>query len=187
MVKGGNLLSYVFVSMVVISFVCSVFMGTTHELSQSVVDGCEQSITLVISLLGMMCLWSGIMQIAKESMLQQKIAKFLSPVLRLLFKNLRKDSKAFEYMCMNISANMLGLGNAATPLGLKAMSALKSEGGCGDMASDSMITFVVINTASIQHTPTTVCAMRAASGSNEPFDIIFCVWIVSSFALLCGR
>ncbi len=178
-------MSYIFVFMIGISVVVSVFCGNTQALSQSITDGASEAVTLVISLSGMMCLWSGIMEVAKESGLTDKLASAFSPILKKLFPDLKKDSKAFSYICMNVSANMLGLGNAATPLGLKAMSELDKVR-VGDAATDSMITFVVMNTASIQIIPTTVCAMRASYNSASPFEIIFCVWVTSVLALMVG-
>lgn len=176
------MLSFVFVFMIVVSIVCSLLLGRTAELSQSMMDGASQAVELLIMMSGMMCLWSGVMEVAKECRLTEKLSKLFSPVLRFIFPELDKKSKAFELISMNVSANLLGLGNAATPLGLAAMKELKGDSD-SDVATDSMITFVVMNTASIQLLPTTIGAMRSALGSNAPFDIIFCVWISSVAAL----
>jgi len=134
---------------------------------------------------GMMCLWSGVMEVARKSRLTDKLAKLFSPLLKKLFPDVKKDSKAFQYICMNVSANLLGLSNAATPFGLSAMKELKKDL-LSDEASDSMVTFVVMNTASIQLLPTNVATMRSVLGSTSPFDIIFCVWVTSVIALTVG-
>ena len=176
------MLSFVFVFMIVVSIACSLVLGRTAELSQSMMDGASQAVELLIMMSGMMCLWSGVMEVAKECKLTEKLSKLFSPVLKLVFPELDKESRAFELISMNVSANLLGLGNAATPLGLSAMKELKGDSD-SDVATDSMITFVVMNTASIQLLPTTIGTMRSALGSKAPFDIIFCVWISSVAAL----
>lgn len=178
-------ISYIFAFMIGISVVCGLCFGTSQQVSQAVTDGASQSVELIVSLSGMMCLWSGVMEVAKQSKLTEKLASLFSPLLVRLFPDVKKDSKAFSYISMNISANLLGLSNAATPLGLKAMSELKGDSS-SDVATDAMITFVVMNTASIGLLPTTVGAMRSALGSVSPFDIIVCVWITSVVALAVG-
>lgn len=175
-------MSYIFVFMIVASIVCSFFTGTSQELSASIMDGAASAVELLIMMSGMLCLWSGIMEVAKECNLTQKLARLFAPLLRRLFPDVKKDSRAFECICMNVSANLLGLANAATPLGLTAMKELNKDNK-SDMATFSMITFVVMNTASIQLLPTTIAAMRKALGSQSPFDIIVCVWITSAVAL----
>lgn len=179
------MISYIFVLMIALSVVGSLFLRTTAEVSAAVLDGAESAVELVISISGMMCLWSGIMQIAKEAKLTQKLSKLFAPLLSKLFPDVSKDSKAFSLICMNVSANLLGLSNAATPLGLQAMQELKTQSDT-EVATDSMVNFVVLNTASIQLLPTTVAAMRSALGSHSPYDVIFCVWITSVLALISG-
>ena len=179
------MISYIFVVMIAISVIGSVILGTTAEVSGAVMDGAQSAVELIISICGMMCLWSGIMQVAKEAKLTQKLSKLFAPLLSRLFPDVSKDSKAFSLICMNVSANLLGLANAATPLGLQAMQELKAQSD-SDVATDSMVNFVVLNTASIQLLPTTVAAMRDALGSHSPYDVIFCVWITSVLALFSG-
>lgn len=148
-------------------------------------DGASEAVELLVMMSGMMCLWSGVMEVARKSRLTDKLAKLFSPLLKKLFPDVKKDSKAFQYICMNVSANLLGLSNAATPFGLSAMKELKKDL-LSDEASDSMVTFVVMNTASIQLLPTNVATMRSVLGSTSPFDIIFCVWVTSVIALTVG-
>ncbi len=176
-------MSYIFVLMILASIVCSFFTDTSQQLSASLLDGASGAVELLITMSGMLCLWSGIMEVAQEAKLTQKLAKLFSPLLRKLFPDVKKDSRAFECICMNVSANLLGLANAATPLGLEAMKELNKDNKTS-VATDSMITFVVMNTASIQLLPTTIATMRKALGSQSPFDIIFCVWVTSVIALV---
>lgn len=177
-------MSYIFVFMIATSVVCAFFTGNTQALSDSVITGAEDAVTLIITMTGMICLWSGVMEVAKESRLTDKVSKLLSPLLCGLFPDVKRDSRAFSYICMNVSANVLGIGNAATPLGLKAMEELKTDE--SEVATDSMVNFVILNTASVQLLPTTIAALRASHGSKSPFDIIVCVWVVSVVALAVG-
>ncbi len=179
------MLSYIFAFMIATSVLCSLFLGTQKEMSASLMSGAEEAVQLIITMSGMMCLWSGVMEVAKESKLTNMLAKAFSPLLRKLFPDVKKDSLAFECISMNVAANLLGLGNAATPLGLKAMSELKGES-TSVVATDAMITFVVMNTASIQLLPTTIGIMRSSLGSASPFDIVLCVWVTSAVALALG-
>lgn len=177
------MLNYVWSGLVIISIICSVFLGNTEDLSKSLVDSGASSIELIITMAGIICLWTGIMKIAVESGLTSVFAKVFSPLLRPLFPNLDKDSDAFKSISMNISANLLGLGNAATPFGLKAMEQLHTLNNKADTASNEMVIFVVMNTASLQLLPTTLASLRQSYGSSAPFEIIVPVWISSACAL----
>ncbi|MBR2715910.1 MAG: spore maturation protein A [Ruminococcus sp.] len=179
------MLSYIFTFMVGVSVVFSLIFGSGDDLSRSITEGCGDAVELIITMSAMMCLWSGVMNVAKVSGLTEKISKLCAPILSFIFKDVDKNSKAFSYISMNVSANLLGLGNAATVLGIKAMKELAQDVR-GNVASDSMVTFVVLNTASLQLLPTTIAAMRASYGSDSPFDIIFCVWFTSIIALMVG-
>ena len=167
----------------VLSVVCAALLGNTQELSKAVTDSGAQAVALLIKLAGMLCLWSGVMKIAQESGFTRLIAKVFSPLLRRLFPRLDPDSEVFGSISMNISANLLGLGNTATPFGLKAMRGLHSMSGSTDRATDEMIVFVVMNTASLQLLPTMLGALRQSYGSKEPFEILVPVWISSACAL----
>lgn len=177
------MLNYVWSGLVIISIICSVFLGNTEDLSKALVDSGASSIELIITIAGIICLWTGIMKIAVESGLTSVFAKVFSPLLRPLFPNLDKDSDAFKSISMNISANLLGLGNAATPFGLKAMEQLHTLNNKADTASNEMVIFVVMNTASLQLLPTTLASLRQSYGSSAPFEIIVPVWISSACAL----
>ena len=179
------MLSYVFVFMIVISIICSFFSGSGEVLSQSMIDGASDAVELLIMMSGMMCLWGGIMEVARVSGLTDKLARICSPLLSRLFPDVEKKSDAFSYICMNFSANLLGLSNAATPLGISAMKEL-NYGTDKNTLSNSQIVFIVMNTASLQLLPTTLSALRSIYGSKTPFDITVPVWITSVCALAVG-
>ena len=141
---------------------------------------------LCINLLGTICLWNGIMQIARKTSVMKKLTIILKPLMKLLFPEIDKNSKVYEEISMNMVANILGLGNAATPLGLKAMKSMQKENKKKDTLNNSMITFIVINTASLQLIPTTVIAIRSSMGSINPTQIVFPVWIVTICAAFAG-
>ena len=178
------MLNYIWVFMLVFALISAILTGNSQALSASVLEGASEAVTLLISIAGILCFWSGIMEIAKESGVTKAMAKLFAPILSKLFKNVPKNSSAFEYISLNISANLLGLGNAATPLGLSAMKELKALNHNKPQASDDMLLFVVLNTASIQLIPTTLCAYRQSYGSSAPFEIIPAVWLTSVIALL---
>ena len=177
------MINYLWSGLVIISILCSVFLGNTQNLSNALIESGAESIELIITMAGVMCLWSGIMKIAVESGFTNLIAKLFSPLLRPLFPKLDKNSDAFQSITMNISANHLGLGNAATPFGLKAMEQLHTLNDNKNTASNEMVIFVVMNTASLQLLPTTLATLRRTYGSNAPFEIIVPVWISSVCAL----
>ena len=175
-------MSYVFGVMLTASLAYALVAGNAGTLSQGLMDAAGSAIELLISISGMLCMWSGFMRIAKDCGLIEKLSRLFAPLLRKLYPDVPAESEALRYISMNISANLLGLGNAATPLGLNAMRQLRKLHD-SDTASDSMVTFVVMNTASIQLLPTTVAALRKSCGSQNPFDILICVWITSALAL----
>ena len=178
-------MSYIFGAMFAVSLLFSLMSGDIGALNEGIMDAAESGVELLIAITGMLCMWSGFMRIAKDCGLIDKLARLLRPMMKRLYPAVPPESDAFRYMAMNISANLLGLGNAATPLGLNAMRELRRLDD-GDTASDSMVTFVVMNTASIQLLPTTVAALRRSYGSSNPFDVLVCVWITSALALAAG-
>ena len=180
------MLNIVWPFFIIISFSFAIFSGNLQELNSSIFKSTEDAVNLSINLLGTMCLWSGIMQIVKESSLMEKLAKMIKPAMKFLFPKININSDAYKEITMNIISNILGLGNAATPLGLKAMKSMQKENKQKDTLSDQMIMFIVINTASIQIIPTTVIAIRASLGSNDPTSIIVPVWVATFFAAVTG-
>ena len=169
-----------------LSFVAAVICGRLEELTSGALEGATKAIETCIGLLGSMCLWTGVSKIAEDSGLITVFARLLKPVTKLIFPRLKQNSLAIHSIVMNMVANILGMGNAATPLGIAAMKELKKEGFGTDIATDEMCAFVVINTASIQLIPSTVIALRQISGSQNPTEIVVPVWICSLSALILG-
>lgn len=166
------------------AIICGLITGRLPEVSAAVLDGAGAAVTLAISLCGIMGLWSGLMRVAEECGAVKIMSAILSPVVRFLFRGLEKGGRAVQLISMNLSANILGLGNATTPLGIQAMEAIQQEEQSSDgSASDNMIMLTVLNTASLQLIPATAAALRAARGAERPMEILPCVWIVSAYSL----
>lgn len=180
------MLNIVWPFFIIISFSFAILSGNFENLNSSIFEGANDAVTLSINLLGSLCLWSGIMQIASDSSLVKKLSKLLSPILNFLFPSLITNNKIKKEISMNIIANILGLGNAATPLGLKAMESMQKENPKKDTLSNPMMMFIVINTASIQLIPTTVIAIRNSLNSQNPTSIIFPTWITTILAAISG-
>ena len=173
------MMNAVLVGMLIFSVVSAAFGGNMEALSAATLSGCGEAVTLVISLTGMLCLWCGLMKIAQQCRLTEAVARLFRPLTRLLFPELPAGSPALQAICMNLSANLLGLGNAATPLGLAAMQELQKLNRQKDTASNAMVTFVVLNTASLQLIPTTCAVLRQQAGSAAPMEILTAVWLSS--------
>ena len=180
------MLNIVWPIFIIISFSFAIFSGNLENLNNSIFETTNDAIELSFNLLGSMCLWSGIMNVASSTSLVRNIAKSLNSVLNFLFPDLKNNKKIKKEISMNMVANILGLGNAATPLGLKAMKSMQEENDKKDTLSDSMMMFIVINTASIQLIPTTVIAIRSSLGSNNPTAIVFPTWIATIIAAIIG-
>ncbi len=145
-----------------------VLTGDGELLSKTIVSTTSDTVKLIIELLGMMCLWCGVMKIAERSGLTDKLARLLKPILRRIFKEAGKDDKVLGAIVMNLTANMFGLSNAATPFGIRAMEEMDRINGHKDVASNDMVLFLVLNAACIQFVPTTVVSIRAAFNSGNP-------------------
>ncbi len=177
------MMNYVFPVMIILSFVCAVITGQVNELSASVIEGGTNAVDLLLRLVSMLCLWGGIMEIADKAGVTKAIARLLSPIIKLIFPKIRKEKQALEAISMNITANILGLGNAATPLGLEAMRRLQSINPDVSRASDEMVVFVVMNTAAMHIIPTTVATLRGQYGSASPMSILPASFLTSLCAL----
>lgn len=177
-----NLLWPIFI---IISITYSIFSGNIEHINKSIFESAESAVTFSLSLLGMTCLWSGIMEIATNTKIIEFLSRLLRPLIKFLFPNLDNENSK-KNITMNIIANMLGLGNAATPLGLKAMNDLQKENNNKNKLSDNMMMLIVINTASLQIIPTTVLAIRNSLGAENPSIIIFPVWIATICAAIVG-
>lgn len=169
---------------IIISIVYAIISGNIENLNNSIFESTDSSVNLTLTLLGTTCLWSGIMEIASKTQIIEYLSRFLKPIVNKLFFEL--DGNSYNNIVMNIIANILGLGNAATPLGLKAMQELQKENDNKDELSDNMMMLIVLNTASLQIIPTTIIAIRSSLGATNPTKIIFPVWISTICAGVVG-
>ena len=169
---------------IIISIIYAIYSGNLQELNNSIFESIDSVVNLTLTLIGTTCLWSGIMEIASNTKMQIYLSKILTPIINKVFKNIDIRSKAYNNIIMNIIANILGLGNAATPLGLKAMGELQKENYNKNTLSDNMLMLILLNTASLQIIPTTVIAIRSSLSSSNPSKIIFPVWISTICAAL---
>ncbi len=184
--KGGIKMGLFFLSAAVISVIFGLISGNIAGVSNAVLEESSHAVELSIKLLGSLCFWSGIMEIARKSGFTEAICRLLKPLLGVVFPALKTEKEALGAISMNVAANMLGLGNAATPFGIKAMRELQRLSASGNSATKEMVCFVVMNTASLQLLPTTVAVLRMEAGANEPLDILLAVWFVSACSLLLG-
>ena len=178
------MMNAVFPVLLIFSFVSAVVTGRMSELSSAVIDGAESAVQLLVRLVSMLCLWGGIMEIGEQSGITAIFSKAMYPVVALIFPRLRKEKYVLEAISMNITANVLGLGNAATPLGLEAMRRLQSVNSNTSYASDEMVIFVVMNTAAMHIIPTTVATMRGQYDSADPMEIMPAAFLTSFSALM---
>ena len=177
-------MNYIWCAMIIISIIVSIFNGTVDETINGAFEGAKSAVFTLLSFAGVMCFWTGIMKVAENSGLSEKLEKLLKPVINFIFPNAGQRAK--KYIAMNMSANILGMGNAATPMGIKAMAELDRENKNPAYASDDMCMLVVLNTTSVQLIPTTIIALRAAAGSNDPFSVVLPIWISSLTAVLAA-
>lgn len=178
------MINYLFASFFIIGIMYSFL--TNNNISNEMLVSASKGLELILSMLPIICLWLGVMNIAKKSGLMDKLAKLLMPFLRIIFPEIPKDSPCFSYIGTNIIMNMLGLGNAATPFGLKAIKEMQNLNPKKDTATRSMITFLVLNTAAVTIMPTTIISLRMMYGSVSPEAIIPYIIITSTLACLIG-
>ena len=180
------MLNWLWAGMVLVSLIVGAVNGRLNDVTNAMLSGGGQAITLALTLGGAMCLWGGLLRVGEKGGMTAALSRLLAPLMRLLFPGLEPTGPACRAMLMNMAANLLGLGNAATPLGIKAMEELEKENPEPGTASQPMVVFVVLNTASIQLIPTTVATVRAAAGSAAPFDILPVVWLASALSVWVG-
>ncbi len=180
------MMNYIWGGMIIVSLIVSVFTGRVEQTAAAAVSGAGEAVNLTMSLMGIMCLWTGISKIGEDGGLVRLISKALRPVLRLIFPKLDPNSKGFGGIVMNVVANLLGMGNAATPLGIKAVTELWNANGKKSTATDEMCMFVVLNTASLQLIPSTLISLRQSFGSAAPGEVILPIWICEICALTAG-
>lgn len=177
-------MSWIWVIMVVLSLLCGLYTGNLDAAAEAALSGAQSAVELSVSMAGILCLWSGVMEVLNACGISAKMANAFQPLLRRLLPQASRDPETLAAVSANVSANLLGLGNAATPLGIRA--ACRMARGCGGTASDELCLLVVLNTASIQLLPATVASVRAAFGSATPFDILPAVWISSAASVTVG-
>lgn len=182
----SDMMNIIWPAFIIVSFIYAILTGKVNEINEGIFSSVSDAVQLSITFLGTICLWNGVMEIVKRTTLIEKLTKFLNPLMIVLFPKLKNDNKIKSEISMNIIANVLGLGNAATPLGLKAMKSMQEKNIKKDTLSDEMMMFIVLNTASLQLIPTNVIAIRTALNSNNATQIIFPVWGATIIAAIIG-
>lgn len=180
------MMNKIFAAMLILSVIFGAVTGNTRQVCEAALNSSVEAVELFLYLLGGMCMWGGLMRIAEKAKITDYLAELFKPLLKHIFKGIDFDGGAFHAICMNVTANLLGLGNAATPLGLEAMRRLEREERPGESASGNMIMFIVLNTASITLIPATAASLRIKHGSARPMEILPCVLITSACALAAG-
>lgn len=179
------MMGYIWVGMLFVSVCAALAEGKLGVLTGAAMEGASAAVTLCLSLAGALCLWSAFAKVMEKVGLTEKLGRLMRPLFRRLFPQAGRDPVALGYLTGNVSANLLGLGNAATPMGIAAVKRMKVLSG-GTEASDEMCLLIVMNTASIQLLPTTVAAVRASLGAQAPFDILPAVWLTSVLSVTAG-
>ncbi len=177
-------MAWVWTGMVTLSLIFGLLSGNLDAVASAALEGARSAVELSLSMAGVLCLWSGVMEIMNACGLSEGLAGLFRPILRRLLPNASRDPETLAAVSANVSANLLGLGNAATPLGIRA--ARRMAKGCGGVASDELCRLVVLNTASIQLIPATIASVRAAAGCKTPFDILPAVWLASALSVTVG-
>lgn len=177
-------MGWIWTGLIALSILSAALTGRGEALAGAAMKGAQSGVTLTVSMAGAMCLWSGVGKLLEKNGAMELLSKLLSPILGRIFPDSREDGLLRGYLCGNICANLLGLGNAATPMGIQAAKRLKTPG--SDAASDQLCRLVVLNTASIQLLPTTVAAVRSAQGCTAPLDILPAVWLSSVLSVSAG-
>lgn len=179
------MMGYIWVGMLALSVCAALAEGHLGVLTGAAMEGASSAVALCLSLAGALCLWSAFAKVMEKAGLTEKLGRLMQPLFRRLFPQASRDPVALGCLTGNVSANLLGLGNAATPMGIAAVRRMKALSG-GAEASDEMCLLIVMNTASIQLLPTTVAAVRASLGAQAPFDILPAVWLTSILSVAAG-
>lgn len=177
-------MGWIWTGLIALSILSAALTGQGEALAGAAMKGAQSGVTLTVSMAGAVCLWSGVGKLLAKNGAMGLLSKLLSPILGRIFPDSREDGLLRGYLCGNICANLLGLGNAATPMGIQAAKRLKTPG--SDAASDQLCRLVVLNTASIQLLPSTVAAIRAGLGCGAPLDILPAVWLSSAVSVTAG-
>lgn len=173
-------MNYIWLGLIIISFIVGAFTGKLQDVTNAMFDGAKSAVNVAIYLIGIMAFWLGIMKIAQKSGIIEFLSKLIQPLANIIFPELKHNQKATGLITMNVAANALGLTNAATPIGLKAMEEMQNENKQKDTATNSMCTFLAMNTAGFQIIPATVIAILASVGAKNPTEIILPTLIVTT-------
>jgi spore maturation protein A len=185
--KGGDpMMNKVWLGLIIAGVVAAACGGRMADVSVGIMDSASAAVELFIGLMGVLALWTGVMRVAEKCGMVHKLAGFIRPVLKVVFPDVPENHPAMGAMIMNIAANMLGLGNAATPLGINAMKELQKLNPRPARATNAMCTFLVINTSSVQIIPATVIGLRAAAGSVNPTEIVGTAFIATTVSTAVG-
>ncbi|WP_096434811.1 nucleoside recognition domain-containing protein [Alteribacter populi] len=176
------MVNLIWVILFVIGIAFAAVNGTMEEVNKAIFDGAKEAVTICIGLISVLTFWLGLMKVAERGGILRGLSRLMGPFVKRLFPDVPKDHPAMGYILSNMSANMFGLGNAATPMGIKAMEQLKQLNGGKDEASRSMITLLAINTASITLIPTTVISIRLNYGSGSPTEIVGTTILATAFS-----
>ncbi|MFS1518097.1 nucleoside recognition domain-containing protein [Bacillus sp. SCS-151] len=180
------MVNIIWVLMTVVGILFSLLNGTIEQVNEAIFKGAREAVTICIGLISILVFWLGLMKIAQEAGMLDKLGKIFKPLVSRLFPEVPADHPAMGYILSNMMANMFGLGNAATPMGIKAMEQLKKLNGDKDVASRSMITFLAINTSSLTLIPTTIIAIRITYESSKPTEIVGTTLIATFFSTICA-
>lgn len=168
-------MSWIWTGILALSLICGIFLGTGSSLAPALLEGAQAGVSLAVSMAGSLCLWAGVGRLMEAAGVTELLSRLLRPLLHRLFPSSRENKALARDLSGNLCANILGLGNAATPMGIRAAKAMKQ----GDTATDELCRLIVLNTASIQLIPANVAAIRSSLGCGTPFDILPAVWITS--------
>ena len=177
-------MSGIWTVMVLAAVLCGSAAGRGEAVAAAALEGASAAVELCVSMAGVLCLWTGVMEVLRRSGAMEGLSRLLHPLLRRLYPTFADDREVMDSIAANVSANLLGLGNAATPLGIRAAQGMSRR--TPGVASDALCMLVVCNTASIQLIPTTVASVRAAQGCTTPFDILPAVWLASAISVTVG-
>lgn len=178
-------MSAIWLILLLLSTLTGLLTGNAQAVGAAALSGAQSAVTLILSMAGAICLWSALAKLMDASGLMHKLTRLFQPLLRRLFPDAAADAQTMQFLCANVSANLLGLGNAATPMGINAVRRMQQR--CGtDTASDEMCLLIVMNSASLQLIPATVAALRASLGAARAFDILPAVWLSSAVSVTAG-
>lgn len=183
---GENMINYIWFCLIFLGILVGIFSGDGEVISKAIIDSSGNTVSFIIELVGIMCFWCGVMKVAENSGLTEKLSKLLKPILKIIFKEAAKDEKALGAIVMNLTANMMGLSNAATPFGIKAMEEMERLNLEKETASNDMVLFLVLNATCIQLVPSTIISIRAACNSGNPGVIIMPTVISTATAAIVG-